>query len=118
MGNSARASMDAMVTAFDDTVNAIADTIEDTVAAVVGDDDPWDPEPQAQSQGRKGKGKGRADKDKEDDGERSGVQWIDIVAAICDEGDLDNFVLKVRSECANAGEEREVGGLLSEQLLS
>jgi hypothetical protein len=52
-----------------------------------------------------------------DDGERSGTNWPDKVAAICEEGDLENFVLMVRSQCANAGEEKEVGGLLSEELL-
>merc|ERR1719506_1749622 len=108
--NSARASIDTMVTAFDDTVNAIADTIEDTVAAVVGDDDGWDPEPHPGSKNQQQRG-GSKKKAEKDDGERSDIKWPDVVEKICDEGDLENFVLMVRSQCANAAEEREVGGL-------
>jgi len=113
--NSAKAGMDAMVTAFDDTVNAIADTIEDTVAAVVGDDDAWDPDPPTAKTQQKQRRK--KSKDEQDDGERSDIKWEGVVEKICDEGDLDNFVTLLQSSPANNAEEREVAGLLSEQLL-
>merc|ERR1712129_422952 len=64
--------------------------------------------------GAKGERKPKADKD---DGERSGVQWTEVVEKICDEGDLDNFVTQVQNQSVNTAEEKEVAGLLSTQLL-
>mmetsp|Transcript_104887 Transcript_104887/g.185292 ORF Transcript_104887/g.185292 Transcript_104887/m.185292 type:complete len:498 (-) Transcript_104887:119-1612(-) len=110
----ARASMDSLATAFDNAVNNIADAIEDTVSAVVGDDDPWeDPAP-------KGNGQRKQSKKKEakfDDGERSGVKWDEVVTSIMEGGDLETFVLQVRAQCANIQEEREVADVLAQQLI-
>lgn len=112
--NSALAAVDSMVTSFDENVNAIFDSIEETVEAIVGDDDPaYDLEQRRSNENQPR----RRHSNKEDDGERSGIDWQEKVAAICEEGDLETFVLMVRSQCANIGEEKEIGGLLSDRLL-
>jgi len=113
--NSALAAVDSMVTSFDENVNAIFDSIEETVEAIVGDDDP----PYEQENRRSNENRPqRRRSGSQDDGERSGINWQEEVAKICEEGDLENFVLQVRTQCANCGEEKEVGGFLSEQLLA
>lgn len=112
---SARASVDAMATAFDNAVNNIADAIEDTVAAVVGDEDPWE-EPAPKTNGQRGQGK-KNQQGKEDNSERSGVKWDEVVASIIEGGDLETFVLNVRAQCANIEEEREVADVLAQHLI-
>mmetsp|Transcript_71431 Transcript_71431/g.190438 ORF Transcript_71431/g.190438 Transcript_71431/m.190438 type:complete len:668 (+) Transcript_71431:79-2082(+) len=54
----------------------------------------------------------------EDPSERSAVDWVVEVEAICIGGDLDAFVSRVRVTCKNKEEQEEVGKLVSEQLLN
>eukprot|EP00928_Gymnodinium_smaydae_P040189 TRINITY_DN2729_c1_g2_i1.p1 TRINITY_DN2729_c1_g2~~TRINITY_DN2729_c1_g2_i1.p1 ORF type:complete len:595 (-),score=160.09 TRINITY_DN2729_c1_g2_i1:103-1887(-) len=126
--DSARSSVNSVLDAVDDTVNAIADAVDDTIAAVIGEDDepelpPGPPPRRGGGEGSTGKSNGgdgtaKKKKKKVDSGERSGVDWKEVVTNICVEGDLEEFVLNVRGQVKNDFEEREVGGLLADALLN
>lgn len=128
--SSAKAGLNSMLEAVDGTVNRVADRVDDVFDTIVGESDSMDGDDDANqrrtegdaAQGEKKDGAKSStvatDRDGEDDGTRSGMDWARKVSSLCEDGgDIEEFILVLRSQSKNEFEEKEVGGMLADQLL-
>lgn len=121
--DSAKATVESITNVIDETVSAIADGVEDTIDAVIGDDgETRSHVDETQGAGRPGwsdETAGLSQKPQSDDEEDwSGIDWKGVVNLICNEGNLEDFTTLVQAKVRTPNEEKLVGVLISQALLT
>jgi len=117
---------------FEKTVNALADGIDDTIGAVIRNDNPCDrPYKHASHpcsaidigkyrQGRRtgvGLHARRSPPPEHVEAEWAGAGWSDVVSSVRVGDNLDSFISLVKCQCDSAARGREIGALVAQELL-